>query len=201
MKFSLLIFISIFIYKFSISQPLIKNEYKKRIEFSSFSRGYEHSGQDPDTWKKYYLYELRADYSAYIFPFERINAGIGLKFSQTLIFTNFSEIKPYKWIGLAARYYFPYRINKFFLKKMVFFVEANYNLTDFTLEEKELINYKNLKGKLLMVPIGIKLPFFRDFSFDIGIQYMNFGKTDYFIARSGLIYCLNTEKQTVQPIF
>jgi len=201
MKHFLLIFISLFIYKFSTSQTLIKNEYKKRIEFSSFSRGYEYSGQDPNTWKKYYLYELSADYSAYLFPFAQINAGVGLKSSYTLIFTNFSKTKPYKWIGLAIRYYFPYRINIFFLKKMVFFSEVNYNLTDFTLEEKKLINYQKLKGKLFMVPFGIKLPFFRDFSLDIGIQYMNFGKTDYFIARSGLIYSLNIQKQIVKPNF
>lgn len=198
MKYFVLTGLILFVYNFSNSQILIKNEYEKRYEFSSFSRGYEHSMKDPVTWENSYFYTFKADYSAYIFPFKKLNLGLGLNGTYAMIFTNYSSVKPYKSIGLIGRYYFPYRINFFLFKKMLFFAEMNYGLTDFTIENKQFINLQSMSEIILSVPFGLKLPFFRDFSLDIRVQYINLNGNEFFIARSGVIYSLKIKKKETE---
>jgi hypothetical protein len=182
------------LYDISYSQIIQKREHKQRTEFLFFPLGFRFVGKDVVTYQKYYLYTVTAEASIGFYPFKKINFGAGFKYDYTFVWTNFSNMKPYSGYGFFFGYYLPYYINASLLKKITFFAECSYNYTDYTIVNDVFFNIEKGHDNMIILPVGIKFEFVKNFNLDFSMQYMKLGSSETIAPHGGLSYCINFGK-------
>lgn len=196
------LFISVILITFSSyaeSQVLIKREKNFAFEIGYNTDGLIMDYKDPVTFDKAYFIMLGIRPYLGYFPIQ--NFGFGFSSYYSFVKSNFVSMPPLYAVGLFAKYYFPYNLNKPFFRRMDFFSEINYNRTNYLFSENQPVYqsdfsdvsgpivYKRLSQNNINIIVGLNFKIYKNFYWENSLKYGIFCKgNSHFGGRTGITY-------------
>lgn len=210
MKSSSILLLILFFATSSASQIIIKKEECHKFEYGFHTNGMLLDHKDPITFDKSYYIFLGTELFVGSFPVK--NLGIGVIASYSFVKSNFISLPPLYSAGIYARYYIPYKINRKILKNFDFFIETNYNKTNYLYSINQPIYktndfdvsypfiYNKLSQTNINIPIGFNYKIIKKLYVEISYQYVMFPKgNNKHSTRVGLnYYFLNCTKNEMK---
>ncbi len=194
MKKVFLIAIILAMYSFSFSQNRLEDWFEKKTESPKLSVGFHHSytvikSRDTATWEWDYLYSFEIAPHISYYPIK--NIGFGVNFGFNKIYSNYFFEKELRWVGAFTRAYIPWKLKRKYLDRILFYVEVNYNRTNYLGIEKFTypLVADNLKYDMLNFWGGLQVNIWKGITIDFSYSITTFfGENLLILPRTGIEY-------------
>jgi hypothetical protein len=186
----------IFTNYFSFSQFFVKNKIQKTFIAGFHTSGQGYNYKDPNTNEKIYLSDISID--PYLGYFFNGGFGVGITADFEFIRSNVVPNQTLYGVGLFARYYLPFIMDKKFLNRFLFFGEVMYRRTNYAVlfsSRNEFILSDHLEYNIITFNLGPQIRILKGLYVEITAQYTIFIEgTDFFTGRLGFEYHFNKKK-------
>ncbi|MCD4791595.1 MAG: hypothetical protein K8R54_00050 [Bacteroidales bacterium] len=206
MKILTTILFILFFHISAVSQMITKKDESHKFEAGFHTNFSMVDYKDPDTFDKSYLIFWGTEPFIGFYPVK--NLGFGIIASYSFVKSSFISLPPLYSAGVYVRYYIPFKINRKILNNIDFFLEANYNKTNYLYSENQPLHvtdvfdvsypfiYNKLNQTNINIPAGINFKIVKKLHIEISYQYIIFLQGSNKIgARLGLNYYFFNNKK------
>jgi len=180
----------------SEGQIIANEKYASRFIFGLHSSGAGFNAVHPDTGEEFtYSNVFLEPYVGYFF---NKNFGIGLIAGYDFVRGNQEPHRDLFDIGIFGRYYYPVKLNREVLDRILFLSEASYRRSTYELSSDEV--YFESDGfrydYISLVPFGAEIRLFKELYFELSTEWLIYSENyNRFGYRIGFEYHLrNVEK-------
>jgi len=186
----------------AFSQLFTKQEEVKQWVFGFHTAGITLKERDPDTFEKTYFYHIETEPHLSYYPIA--NLGIGIMYNFVFNRSDYTKCPSAYSYGIYLRYFVPVKFNKKFVNRMNFFIECDYNKTNFKVTTMpfttgyfaEYPTVITLERTLISIPLGFQFRFWRNFYAECSFEPRFYSDKDIELgSRIGIEYHINRKTE------